>query len=39
MSEKLAASKEKSHSFLWPLDRIAKVIGDIIFSPFRPPKS
>ena len=39
MSEKTTTSPEHRRSIVWPLDKIAKFIGDILLLPFRPPKS
>jgi len=30
--------KGKERSIFWPLNRIAKAIGDILLSPFKPPE-
>ncbi len=39
MSEHSSHSPEHKKTLFWPLDRVAKFIGDILLLPFRPPKS
>jgi hypothetical protein len=35
VSEKKSVEKK---TFLWPLDKLASIIGNILLSPFKPPE-